>query len=298
MTRAMERSRMTPEDALSLRKNVHQATQKFRSKFAQPLLHTGLPSGPSIVVDEYNLPVSTGTAPQPVAVRRRRKFLRNLPPQTRNLLLTGDPVFAFDPLVYATVLAAPRAVLPPLLQHEFDYLPPPAPPTPPPPTPPPPPDVDDSLIENESPPPDIHRQPWWPATPTPHSGPQPGSSGLPPPPDDAGEEGHNTLPSGSYYLRSSPSSADPLKKLQQRFKTSWAAAKAKSAELSDDMLLVPPPGWKPKTARTPPPSRLARLATSIRDELSHPPVPYPDPPTQESTRPQRPRGVRHPARHS
>ena len=67
---------------------------------------------------------------------RRRRWLSTLPPAARNLVLTGDPAFAFDPLVYQYVITTPFPQQPPLFQQQFGYLAPPAPAPPPPPPPP------------------------------------------------------------------------------------------------------------------------------------------------------------------
>ena len=50
--------------------------------------------------DEFGLPVSVGDSKEPFWVIKRRNFLKKLSVQDRNLLLTGDPYFRFDPVVY------------------------------------------------------------------------------------------------------------------------------------------------------------------------------------------------------
>ena len=60
----------------------------------------GVAQGPTFVPDEYGLHKQLPNQPQPASIIRRQKFLKALLPVKRNLLLTGDPVFAFDPFAY------------------------------------------------------------------------------------------------------------------------------------------------------------------------------------------------------
>ena len=50
--------------------------------------------------DEFNLPVTMGDSKEPLWIINRRNFLKKLSVHDRNLLLTGDPYFRFDPVVY------------------------------------------------------------------------------------------------------------------------------------------------------------------------------------------------------
>ena len=59
---------------------------------------------------------------EPKEITKRRNFLKKLSVQDRNLLLTGDPFFEFDPLVYSCCFFSPRETLPAILQHNFDYI--------------------------------------------------------------------------------------------------------------------------------------------------------------------------------
>jgi hypothetical protein len=133
----------------SARERWNAISHKFK-----PTPHFDVLEGPSIVSDEYNLPKQFPGVKQPQHITRRRNFLKKLTPQQRNLLLTGDPVFAFDPLAYHIAFFAPQ--VPEIIQQQLDYLlpddeqptPHPAPelpphtpphslpPSPPPPTPP------------------------------------------------------------------------------------------------------------------------------------------------------------------
>ena len=73
-------------------------------------------------VDKYNLPIFPKHQSTPTWVTRRRNFLRRLSTEQRNLLLTGDPAFAFDPITYHTVIFSTEPVADPELAEHFDYL--------------------------------------------------------------------------------------------------------------------------------------------------------------------------------
>jgi hypothetical protein len=160
--------------------------------------------------------------------------------------------------VYATVLALPRQRQPPILQEQFDYLPQPQ----------------------------QQQQPKWQLLPQPE--PQPGS---PPPPASPTMSAApvrlcrdhirqpETLPpqfSGGYYLRSSQESANPLQALHEQLHESWKQMQKRSAQVSQDLLRVPPPGWKPppSTTASKPPSTLQRIATHLKKEVTQPPPPW------------------------
>ena len=66
------------------------------------------------VIDEFGLPVFGPGQKTPAWIIKRRNFLKKLPVDVRNTILTGDPAFAFDPLVYHTVLY--QTQVPPALQ--------------------------------------------------------------------------------------------------------------------------------------------------------------------------------------
>ena len=71
------------------------------------------------VVDQFNLFKDDKT----LAANKRRNFLKKLSPSARNLILTGDPGFAFDPAVYEQILNHPPGVPVPIGVHQqFDYL--------------------------------------------------------------------------------------------------------------------------------------------------------------------------------
>ena len=72
--------------------------------------------------DEYGLPVKQPNSTEPLWIIKRRQFLKTLSVQDRNLLLTGDPYFQFDPVVYSCVFFSPWAGVPPILQQNFPYL--------------------------------------------------------------------------------------------------------------------------------------------------------------------------------
>jgi len=64
--------------------------------------------------------------------KRRIQFLKKLPVQKRNLLLTGDPLFEFDPVVYAHVFHNLAPQFAEIFQRHFNYFIPNPPPLPPP----------------------------------------------------------------------------------------------------------------------------------------------------------------------
>jgi len=75
------------------------------------------------LLDEFALPRQVSTQSEADAVNRRRKFLRSLPPGKRNTLLTGDPFFKFDPIVYEYVWCWDRPPLDPEVLDAFNHLP-------------------------------------------------------------------------------------------------------------------------------------------------------------------------------
>jgi len=77
----------------------------------------------SRVLDEFGLPTQVFSQSNRKAIERRRRYLKSLPPQKRNTLLTGDPFFAFDPLVYEYVWTTNRPHLEPELNQYFEHLP-------------------------------------------------------------------------------------------------------------------------------------------------------------------------------
>ena len=85
-----------------------------------------------VTLAQINVPMQT----KEQWIKRRQQFLNRLNPQARNLLLTGDPLFAFDPVIYEYVITTPPAALPPLIGQQLGYLSPPGSPHPsPPPSP-------------------------------------------------------------------------------------------------------------------------------------------------------------------
>jgi hypothetical protein len=54
--------------------------------------------------DHYGLPHPPPSGKkEPENITKRREFLKKLSIQDRNLLLSGDPLFQFDPVVYSCV---------------------------------------------------------------------------------------------------------------------------------------------------------------------------------------------------
>ncbi len=48
--------------------------------------------------------------------------MKRLSVQDRNLLLTGDPYFQFDPIVYDCCFWLPKVAIPPIIQNQLHYL--------------------------------------------------------------------------------------------------------------------------------------------------------------------------------
>ena len=60
-------------------------------------LATPLPTG---ALDQWGLPIFSPQSREPKHITKRREFLKQLSVHQRNLLLTGDPLFSFDPIAY------------------------------------------------------------------------------------------------------------------------------------------------------------------------------------------------------
>ena len=86
-------------------------------------------------LDEFGAPKQFSSRTEAECYLKRKKFQQTLSPFKRNLLLTGDPGFAFDPVVYHTIQSVPKQELPPLLIVHFEYF------------------SDDEPVDEESPPP-------------------------------------------------------------------------------------------------------------------------------------------------
>ena len=72
--------------------------------------------------DSFGLPHPPHHGQEDPAIIKRRNYLRKLSVQDRNLLLTGDPYFQFDPVVYDCCFWLPKRVLPPVLVNQLHYL--------------------------------------------------------------------------------------------------------------------------------------------------------------------------------
>ena len=75
------------------------------------------------ILDEFGLPLQVKNQTQAQWIRRRRRYLKSLSPAQRNALLTGDPGFVFDPIVYEYVWSTRRPPLSPKLLAYFGHLP-------------------------------------------------------------------------------------------------------------------------------------------------------------------------------
>ena len=297
MARAQARAQMTPEDAITLQRKVASAARHLRNQKQKYdiLYHTGGANGPKPVVDEYNLPVPAPGSTSSKQIRRRRQFLKSLTPQTRNLLLTGDPVFAFDPLDYEIILQTPARHRPPILHDQFDYLPPelndPQDPDPPPPPPPWHPEPN-----NPQPPPLPPPPPQLPNPDPPIRTPPPGPA-RPPPGAPRRRRSLNDATdtlfpspggrSGSFSGETSSSASPPLQQLRE----GWYNLRKRTAAVSKELTQVPPPGWKPRQRQPPKqPSAAGRLAAAIKKELTQPPPPWFEQDQPASTKPPSKRG--------
>ena len=77
--------------------------------------------GPSYVADNFGLPEKSKA--EPCWVHSRREFLKLLPPEERNIILTGDPDKAFDPFSYIWCYSYPEiAALNPILRQYFQHI--------------------------------------------------------------------------------------------------------------------------------------------------------------------------------
>jgi hypothetical protein len=73
------------------------------------------------VADSFGLPEKSKA--EPCWVHSRREFLKLLPPEERNILLTGDPYKAFDPFSYIWCYSYPDiAARNPILQEYFQHI--------------------------------------------------------------------------------------------------------------------------------------------------------------------------------
>ena len=72
--------------------------------------------------DRYGLPCPpTQGKKEPENIIKRREFLKKLSNTDRNLLLSGDPLFQFDPVIYSCVFFLPKIMLPDVLNNHFGY---------------------------------------------------------------------------------------------------------------------------------------------------------------------------------
>ena len=76
--------------------------------------------GPTFLANEFRLPKQLPNKPQPTSIQRSLKFLKSISQAQRNMLLTGDTVFAFNPIAYEAILF--KNIVEPELQRQFDYL--------------------------------------------------------------------------------------------------------------------------------------------------------------------------------
>jgi hypothetical protein len=120
--RAAQRTQLNTLQAICLVKAVNDEAEKWRKSV---LWYKAPAVGPLFVSDEFGLPRPRDRIKQPDWVYKRRHFLKSLPVAERNLILTGDPAFAFDPVAYDLAYSLPvPADLYPNLAQQLDYIPP------------------------------------------------------------------------------------------------------------------------------------------------------------------------------
>ena len=120
--RAAQRAQLNKTQAICLVKAVNDEAEKWRKSV---LWYQAPAAGPPFVSDEYGLPKPQDRIKQPNWVYKRRQFLKKLPVAERNLILTGDPAFAFDPVAYDLAYSLPAQIgLYPQLAQQLDYIPP------------------------------------------------------------------------------------------------------------------------------------------------------------------------------
>jgi len=275
--RALERQALSGTDAIRLIRQVNNEAKRAL-KF-KPIPHYNAVEGPDFVADEYGLPKQFKGQKQPASIIRRRKFLKSLSPTQRNLLLTGDPVFAFDPIAYEVFLTCRE--VPPIIQQQFDYLQPAA--------------AGASSTATSTTASSTSSTPVTPSSPQP---PQPTATPRAPqktyPVDEdrapakgvtwAADAGASptlafdvTSPgAGDRWMRSS-TSPTPAYLVTSPTTTSWEKFKSATKAVAEDLLFVPPPGWKapkPPGYVKPPPSMLKRAARALKEEIMYPPIPF------------------------
>ena len=296
--RALERQNLPASDAIQLIRRVNAKARRALQFHPTPIY--GVAHGPTFVSDEYGLPKQFPNQPQPASIHRRRKFLKSLTPTQRNLLLTGDPVFAFDPIAYEAVLF--RNVVEPELLQEFDYLlPQPQAPQPPqqpipPPQPPHPQQPSPEHTPPASPPPGpVPHPPAAPRKPAPRDT---DAAPLPPAADAAAGASPafvNVRSPGAdiRWMRSSPNSTATYVEPSPP-SSGWQRFKDRSREVARDILEVPPPGWRPP-GHVSKPSAARKALNRVAHEIVNPPLPWfeqqqhPSPPlrTRAATNPKR-----------
>ena len=118
---ARARAALPMEAAHALVSAVNTEAEKWRKSV---IPYSAPASGPLFVSDEFGLPKQQKRIQQPEWVYKRRQFLKKLSVADRNLLLTGDPGFAFDPVAYDILYHYPQQ-LPavPLIAQQLGYIP-------------------------------------------------------------------------------------------------------------------------------------------------------------------------------
>jgi len=119
LAKSLERGEMEGGEAQNLLRQVNALGQRFKDKTFKSITLTGLEEAP-YRRDEFNLPLQHDK--ENIKITKRRKFLKQLSPRTRNLILTGDPYLRFDEAVYESISYLPSFRQLPIIQENFDYL--------------------------------------------------------------------------------------------------------------------------------------------------------------------------------
>ena len=113
---------MNSEQLASLTQSLKEEAEKWKNCFKW-INKEHNQVGPDFVSDKFGLPIQSPEVQEPCWVHNRRIFLKQLPVEERNILLTGDPDTSFDPYIYVWIYSFPQiAVQNPLVQQHFQHI--------------------------------------------------------------------------------------------------------------------------------------------------------------------------------
>jgi hypothetical protein len=128
---AAERAQMPVAQAIQLRNSISLRVRTIwdfikkkypHAKWIKWLRESEMP----FECDKFGLPKKQAGIKQARRIYKLRAYLQRLSVQKRNLILTGDPAFAFDPVLYELIFNAPQAIPPDIAIHFPHLLPEPA----------------------------------------------------------------------------------------------------------------------------------------------------------------------------